>query len=396
MPRRRLDQVDSMRPLKQAGVVSTHVLLFFAPAGSVTAGAALNLLHVSREGFFFISACMLTYAYRDVTRRGVRGGWGRFYRRRFVAVAIPYLCWTAIYYLYNLPWAHFATTGDALDRLGRMVATGYYQLYFLVVIMQFYLVFPAVLWLLRKTAGHHGLVVAVAAVIQVGLAIALHWGWLTENLAQQEASSYVLYLIGGAVVACHLEQVHAWVCRHARLVIAATALAALAAEGVYYLAADGVTRALGWGNDAFQPSVIPWNIGAIACIYLVGVYLVRPGHSWRTRAMVRSGSDNAYGIYLAQLLIIDVLILIGYRGLIDHLPWPAACAITVLVVYFSCVALTSVLARTPLAVPLTGRPRQPWRTLLPRFAPVTPRADLSTERKESTGDKRLDPVGGRT
>ena len=29
MPRQRLDQVDSMRPLKQAGVVSTHVLLFF-------------------------------------------------------------------------------------------------------------------------------------------------------------------------------------------------------------------------------------------------------------------------------------------------------------------------------------------------------------------------------
>jgi peptidoglycan/LPS O-acetylase OafA/YrhL len=203
----------------------------------------------------------------------------------------------------------------------------------------------------------------------------------------------VLYLIGGAVVACHLDEVHAWVCRHARLVIALTAVAALAAEGVYFLAQNGVTTVLGSGNDPFQPSVIPWNIGAIACIYLVGVYLVRPGRSRRTRALVRVGSDNAYGIYLAQLLIIDVLILIGYRALIGQLPWPAACAITVLLVYLSCVALTSLLARTPLAVPLTGRPRQSWRSLLPRPTPLTPTADKSTEREETHGDKRLDPVG---
>src|SRR5579859_1651279 len=75
MPRRRLDQVDAMRPIKQAGVVSTHSVLYFAPAAaSVGSGAALLLLHVSREGFFFISACMLTYAYTDLRLRDHRRG----------------------------------------------------------------------------------------------------------------------------------------------------------------------------------------------------------------------------------------------------------------------------------------------------------------------------------
>ncbi len=47
MARRRLDQVDAMRPIKQAGVVSTHSILYFAPAAaSVGSGAALLLLHV--------------------------------------------------------------------------------------------------------------------------------------------------------------------------------------------------------------------------------------------------------------------------------------------------------------------------------------------------------------
>ena len=44
MARRRLDQVDAMRPVKQAGVVSTHSVLYFAPAAaSVGSGAALLL-----------------------------------------------------------------------------------------------------------------------------------------------------------------------------------------------------------------------------------------------------------------------------------------------------------------------------------------------------------------
>src|SRR2546430_4869158 len=86
--RRRLDQVDAMRPLKQVGVVSTHSIITFAPAAAaVLSNATLLLLHVSREVFFFISACMLTYAYTGLKR----DGWRKFYWRRFVTVGVPYL-----------------------------------------------------------------------------------------------------------------------------------------------------------------------------------------------------------------------------------------------------------------------------------------------------------------
>jgi hypothetical protein len=70
MPRQRLDQVDAMRPMKQAGVLTTHVLAAFAPATAIVSTNAVMLLtHFSREGFFFISACMLTYAYMGVHSR---------------------------------------------------------------------------------------------------------------------------------------------------------------------------------------------------------------------------------------------------------------------------------------------------------------------------------------
>jgi peptidoglycan/LPS O-acetylase OafA/YrhL len=363
MPGRRLDHVDATRPVKQVGVVSTHVLLFFAPASAaITAGAALTLLHAARDAFFFVSACMLTYAYADLARSGLR----RFYWRRFVSVGIPYLCWTLIYYLSTMRPSSYATAGQALWELPHLLYTGYYHLYFLLVIMQFYLVFPLVLWLLRRTSGHHGLLLAAVVAAQFLLVTAMHWNLLPSGLsgvwAQREAPTYVLYLLGGAIVACHLGQVHDWVCRNAALVFALTVLAALGAEVVYFLAQDGVTTVLGSGDDPFQPSVIPFNVGVIACLYLIGVALVRPGVPSWVRAVVRSGSDNAYGVYLAQMLFINALVWLSWERLTGIVSWPLLCLATVVIVYLSSFALTCLLARTPLAGPLTGRKRVPFFT----------------------------------
>jgi len=376
MARRRLDQVDAMRPIKQAGVISTHSIQYFAPASAtVTANAALLLTHVSRDGFFFISACMLAYAYADLHGAGLR----RYYWRRFVAVGIPYVCWTLIYFFYPLTAWHYPNLPAELKSLGTILYTGYEQLYFLLVIMQFYLVFPLVLMLLRWTRNHHGLLIAFVAAAQVAISIAIHWYLLPplmQKWAQQDSLSYVLYLIGGGVVAFHLEQVHAWVVRHAHLIMAYTLVTAIAAEVIFYLSRAGVTTVLGWGSDPFQPSVIPFNVGAIACGYLAGVALVQPWRSRVTKALVRSSSDNAYGIYLSQMLFITGLTWLGWGHLGRLISWPLLVALTVLIVFTCGIVLTSLLARTPLSVALTGRPQQPWSTLIPRWrAMPQPAAD---------------------
>ncbi len=364
--RKRLGQIDAIRPVKQAGVVATHVLIYFAPPwGNMTSNAALLLLHVCRETFFFISACMLTYGYMDLRRAGLR----RFYWRRFVSVGIPYLCWNLIYLLWGMRGTGYPSVSAAIAHYGRLLATGYYQLYFLLVIMQFYLVYPLVLALLKRTRGHHGVVIAVTALAQLVICILTHWHLLPAVLvtyAQENAFSYVLFLVGGAVVAFHLDEVDRWVRANAYLVVALTLLAAIFAEAVYYLSKLGVTSVLGSGNDPFQPSVVPFNVGAIACVYLVGVVLVRPWRSRRVKAWVRSGVDNAYGVYLSQMLFITLLNDHGWGRLCEVISWPLVIGMTVVVVYACAVMLTSLLARTPLAVPLTGRKQVPWSTLIPR------------------------------
>ncbi|MGH3264833.1 MAG: acyltransferase family protein, partial [Trebonia sp.] len=360
----RLDHVDAMRPVKQAGVVSSHSLLFFAPGTVAAVGGSLMLLHVTREAFLFISACMLTYGYYDMGRIGYR----YFYRRRFITVGVPYLTWTLIYFFVTLP-GEGLTPVSGLVHFGFLLGTGYYQLYYLVVVMQFYLVYPALLWLLRRCEGHHLALLAASLAVQVAVMSLMHWQVLPSHMrgfwATREIISYQFYLVAGMVVAMHLEDCHRWLCRNGWKVFWATCAAAMVAETWYAAAHAHLASWLGSASDPLQPIVIPFNIGAIACLYLFGVWLVRPRRTRRIWAMAHSGSDNSYGIYLAQMLFVYALSDLGWRSLNHVVPWPIATAAAVAIVVLSCVLFSSVVARTPLALAVTGRTRVRWSTWLP-------------------------------
>jgi peptidoglycan/LPS O-acetylase OafA/YrhL len=361
--RQRLDHVDAMRPLKQAGVVSTHTIIAFTPLGAlVLSNAALLLLHVSRDAFFAISACMLTYAYSGLKRDSMK----KFYWRRFVAVGIPYLVWNAIYFvwfIYVVRQNTYASTYVALRYFVRQLEIGYDQLYFLIVIAEFYVAFPLVLWVLRKTRGHHGLLAGAAVVLEVFFSAGVHWGWFgyrAGEYAQEFAPFYVLYLVGGAVVACHLTEFHNWVMSHKLLITYLTVVTALFAEGVYFLTKGAGATALGDAADPFQPSVIPFNVCVIALGYVAGMWLVEPRrHRWIRKA-TRIGSDDSYGIFLAQMIFITALAAWGGRHFAEVMPfyvWIPAC---IAFAYLGSIVLTELIARTPLAVALTGRKQVPW------------------------------------
>ena len=303
--RKRLDHIDAMRPVKQFGVVSTHTLIFFAAVGTgVTVGCVATAPARDPRGvplhFCLHDRLQLPGRAADgpahLLAQAVQRG------RRALPVLDAHL----------LP-RHAARDHGFAAMRGSIIwptscGTGYYQLYFLVVLLEFYVVFPLLLILLRRTVGHHGLLLAVSAALQVLIVSLMHWGvlphWMRGFWATREVTSYQFYLIAGMVVAFHLEEVHRWLCSHVRLVLGATLASAALAEAWYYLAVYHVVSWFGSSSDPFQPIVIPWNIGAIASIYLLGVWLVSRRRSTRTRALTKTGSDDSYGVYLAQLVFI--------------------------------------------------------------------------------------------
>jgi peptidoglycan/LPS O-acetylase OafA/YrhL len=390
--RQRLDHIDAMRPLKQAAVISTHALIFMVPVADVAAGNNLLILtHFSREAFLFVSSCMLAYSYRELNHFGASTYW----KRRFLSVGAPYLAWTLIYFVYtslvaksSFPYYSFSESRifsvAGIDHLANLTASGYYHLYYLIVIMEFYVLFPVLLRLVRRFDQHHAALMALALLWQVlnalfwpdiyGVAVRLHVASAGSQTFWESrlVTSYALYIVAGIVVAMHLQDVHAWIINHRALIVVGTLMAGAGAIGLNQLSVNGFPARLVYpGTDPFAIIVIPYYVGAILSIYLLGVFLVDARRTRRTRSIVKSGSDNSYGIYLSQMIWIPLIVRFHVHHF-THVPWPLVVVVTIVVVYALGFLFTALVARTALARVLTGRSRVPWRTFLPRRSPTTP------------------------
>jgi peptidoglycan/LPS O-acetylase OafA/YrhL len=396
--RKRLDHIDAMRPVKQAAVISTHTLIFFAPlATSTTVIGLIMLTRFSREAFLFVSACMLTFSYRDTAQLKLNHYW----KRRFVSVGVPYLAWTVIYYFYTtaiqvkgFPFYSFdhsiAFHAAGFHYFAHILRTGYYHLYYLIVIVEFYLLFPLLLKFIRRTTKWHMHIMVIALLWQIAYGVlvdsapfGLH---LSEILQTRFVYAYVIYLLGGMIVALHLDEVHQWIVDHAHWIVIVTILSAIGAELLSYAGRySWLPSYLHTGTLVFAPAMLPFNIGAILCVYLLGVHLVSPKRSLRTRAAVQSGSDNSYGVYLSQMLWIPFLL--RFRNHLSlHVHWEIGVPLALIIVYAMGMIFTALAARTPLAKALTGRSQATWRSLVPR------RYETPEVLRGDTGDGPLEVV----
>lgn len=355
-----LYQLDLFRVVTFACVVGAHVVMGSTNPMSVPANGLLVLLHYTRQGFFALTGFVLIYqyAYRPVQARS-------FWRKRFVPIGIPYLVWSVLYWGYSIvldPKAE--SVSGALMRLGRelVLGTGWYQLYFLLVTMQVYLLFPLVLRLLRATEGHHKWVLAASGVLHLGcLWVIVHPPAFTGVAAHAWTHIYAtifpyqFYVLLGAVAAWHVDTVHAVVARYGRLLVGGAVLGCAAVELDYLrVVHHGVPP---WQlSNVFLPHLMIWFLAVIAALYTLGVWLIGSGreHQMLTR-IVRYGADRSFGVFLlhpfALQLVAPVIV-----DMVHAIGQPWGTALLYLWVLAISLALTEVIRRMPGSTWLTGRP----------------------------------------
>ncbi|TCU46681.1 acyltransferase [Curtobacterium sp. PhB146] len=355
---RHLYEVDVLRILTFACVIGVHTTSHTAASDDVGLNALLALLHFTRLVFFSLTAFVLVYSYTLRPRP-----MAQFWPKRFLLVGVPYLAWSFVYV--GSSWLLSSTRRGDVPDLVRTLAEGivtgssWYHLYFLLVTMQVYLLLPVIVWLVRKTRGHHVTTLVVALVVQLVVFAGYKYfpasdAWL-HGYQKQFFFSYVFFIVSGAIAADHADAFLRFIRVHRR-----AALWAFAGVGALTLGVWALQVALGQSLYAagtpLQPIEAVWSTAVFVGFLAIGARWAdrrRPGSP--VARFVDYASDRSFGIFLSHPFLIWIL-LYGDSWLEAVVPRPWLTLVTYLLVVVLSVAVTEVFRWTPLSVPLTGRP----------------------------------------
>jgi hypothetical protein len=367
-----------MRLLICASVVATHVVSNANPMQSVPANAVVNVLHYTRQAFFFISALVLVHVHwSDVRPDGRVGGKPGAMRRRVSVLGVPYLLWSTFYAVLGLATAYSLGAAEHLPwtwYAGLLQGTDGYHMYFLLVSVEFAVVFPLFLMLLRATRGHHGLLLVVSGAIELGLMAFYHYvylpdGWWRALAGESSLTAYQFWVVAGGVAALHLDRFHRWMTGH-RLLVWGSLVAVCAVATAWFLADVWHGESPEYASRSLQPVTVPLSLAAIGAFYLLSVRIAAVRQPTARRLIV-SGTYLSFGIYLSHPALLT-----GLLYLQKALPAAVARhAVTVTlvmcVVDFALAVLAAELfSRTRWSRALVGRPRKS----------ASPRVDASPSR----------------
>lgn len=396
-----LHHLDLIRATTFSLVIFVHCLTQTTDEEfSVGINTTTLVLHFTRNTFFALTGFVLMYQNFDKSFSTLD-----FWRRRIKLVIFPYLIWSTIYFVVTVMWAQgrIAELPFSLREYVWNLSWGLagFQMYFLFVMLQVYLLFPLVLWLIRKTAGHHLILLGVSAAVQVVLTSAFtHWqpaGALGSVWWHHYATflPYQFYILYGAIAAVHRDRIRQWLVGRGWILATALVLTAALAISSYLIRVFVDDQKPMDASSAFQPTLIPFLAVAIACLYAIAL---RWNDSWREftprfAAAVSWASNRSFGVFLAHVLVLFLILRpttsSGQPWILAHVPQPLGTLVTYLLTLAGSLLLVEILRRLPGSIYLTGRPRMPLPSLRARFRRTTTPADTGQDVKADASARGL-------
>jgi peptidoglycan/LPS O-acetylase OafA/YrhL len=359
---RRLPQIDVLRLLICASVVATHVVSNANPLESVPANAVVNVLHYTRQAFFFISALVLVHASRrDITAEGRLASPPGAMRRRVSVLGVPYLLWSTFYAILGLFTAYSLWSAKRLPWtwfVGLLQGTDGYHMYFLLVSVEFAIIFPLFVRLLAATRGHHVRLLVGSGLIELAtMAIFHYWyqpdGWWRAIAGESSLTAYQFWVVAGGVAALHFDRFHDWVTRHRALVWGGFGVMIGVATALFFgsVAAGAQPE---FAGRSLQPITVPLALTAIGAFYLGSVWLAE--RSWAP-PIVDTGTYLSFGIFLVHPALLTGMLYVQKDlpgGMAFH---PLLTTTVIMVLDFALsVVVAMAFSRTRWSKALIGRP----------------------------------------
>jgi peptidoglycan/LPS O-acetylase OafA/YrhL len=359
-----LEMFNLFRVVACAAVLAQHSFIWTNMEGNFVGTGFITMLHLSRTSFFFLTALVVTYAQIDHPRST-----GDFWRRRYTQIGVPYLAWTGIYLVFSL-----ITVSASWDEVGvflrHNLLLGYSQMYFVIVIFEFYLFFPLLMKLLR--AVDHRWILAASLAFATLIGLFLHYpSWFsafsganrTINQSfpwSRDILVYQEFLVVGMLVAWHLDEVIAFVSRHYRRIFLVTGAVGVLMV-LWYMISVWSGTSVERASDIYEPQAALWCLAAIAGIFTLSWWWQQRTPESHVRGARRTLPSVAYlagltgGIFFAHTIFINLIrSALSTSGLLAGLPWEVTVAILFVGTVASTGTFVALVLRTPLRWVLGG------------------------------------------
>lgn len=389
--RKHLFEIDLMRAFIMLCVLSVHTTSFFNGLNQdmtrsfLGMGAVITSLHYTREGFFFITGLVLfvTYYHREFHPL-------QFWRKRFTLIVVPYIVFNILYILFEgvLSKSFNWSFADLWRLTWTSVVTGHqFFLYYILVSMQLYVVFPLLLMGLRKWERWQLHILIVSFVLQMVMMWAFKFGVIPgQNLPwglqqvyfyrDRFVFTYQFWFIAGGIMACHYDRVLAFVDRHRFALRAWLVVGVLTVWGHYFFDRLVLLQPEDIADTVLQPIMIPYSLLVTANVWYAGVQWSRrrARQGWQPFSrFIEIASATSFGIFLIQpfpLHYMEITILhwqnIGNPAWLHFTLWPFC----ILFVYFSSMFVSHWIGKIPLLSYIVGRkvpiPRRSQSTAISR------------------------------
>ena len=287
----RVKELESIRAIAFIATVFRHSLAGFIYDGKMdlfTSSVACLLLSIARFGtptFLFVTGFVLLYNYETLP-------YGEFIKKRLTKVVIPYVLWSGIYLAFlkiasRQAWGNFS---ENLSTLANHIIRGSasYHLWFIIMILQFYILFPLFRRLVIRCKGEKKWVGLTIGIILYQIAAIWIYGKYLPGLADRAIDGtflkelltfrdrnflvWILYFMMGAIFAVNFTEVKAAVHKYSKIIVFG---AILSLSYILFVSFDRAIIENGYVTINYMLTspingrMIPYTFFAILSIFLI-------------------------------------------------------------------------------------------------------------------------------